>query len=1295
MASPSAASCSSQGEENAEGNALLSSFSSSSATVRVVHFVSPCLCPHLAPPVSEAFSGDPGFSFPSSCSPSCSLSSHSEALLLSVGGFNILVDCPLDFQSLLLLPPQFFPQQGSSCGNRCPRSAPSAFAFSSVFSSASSVPCSSSREGLPHVQQASPESASCSSLSLVDPSRSVSCPVSSPFLRALLPLRLDAILLTHAHGALGLPLLAEFLDLSETPVLVTPPVLLSASGAVRFLQSPLGGFLLPPQRPSERRRHEGGQRGSTGGDTASDGERCETKSERRATNLLTAATCSAVAAADEENSSSLQPLFQDDGGGEQAREEEEDENELCSDASSASRPQHEATASQFLGGVSRHVWPTTFSQERHLVHAASAEKLRVYPVSSGFCLGGANWVLATSAEQKIVVVGPSAFELQEATRIETGGSVSPKETVPDSPTASPSGTNVDPDASVPSSASPCSLSPSFVALSSRYPLAADWRDLRNAALVIFFSCAPADLDEGSPHRVARADAPPRPLASPPLPPVRSLASSLDALRTLISDTVHVRRGNVLIPLDLCGLSFLEVLETAVSASSLASSLPSSMASRPSLVPAVPVYCVGPGLPALLQFAVEGAEWVEERRAERTRVMQSPRPPFFLSACEDEELLLSGRLFHRESAVGSRTRNLIVGEKLLDVMPLREPSILLLAHASLRVGEAALLLQKWKKEETHLLVSVDRRFSASSRCESGPLRPSRTSASAAASQVSSSSLASDALGALLWPFLAPMEDDRRDTRSSSQGAASCGEEERRREQDSGNEETRHVFDSTTDALASCRKPPGGVPAGPSAKHQGQDGGAASYAPSRGFSMRVASLPLDARLDSIKIAKLIAHFQPRAALLPARVFASVNSHLSALHTPEAARPQIRTPTLEPGLPSSLPSAARHSSSSHSSSSSFVCSPSASTHLESFEANRSKEFPVERVFSPCDAALLARTFSLLLLDAEGAEGDSQAEASQSGEWRGGGVLGSLKRQRDVTRVDEKPPFPGKESESGGTFPRCFLVPVPLLESDRQWACGSEPREAREGRAGPRQEGATQEATDSRETSHLDPEQPVNRSANPETGRLSLKGSLQEESETTRLSVGWIPPGSLLRGSGQDAEADRGLLTLILPPSTGDKNPTEAGEGRGGETTGNAHNLGDEKSSTDASHASLFFGTFPPEQLLLILHDRGFHDASLQFHDRPRDGENWFACLSQESAVSEASVSSAHADKESLRGTEPEKTREARRLPVLSIPSLNSRVVCQDATLTEVEAPDAATRRFLRGLIGQILVEVEARGT
>ncbi|EPT27323.1 hypothetical protein TGME49_228710 [Toxoplasma gondii ME49] len=1290
MARPSAARCFSQSEETPGRNALLSSFCSSSATVRIVHFVSPCLRPHLTPTVSEAFSGDPASSCPSSrspsspsasscfSSPSCSLASHSEALLLSVGGFNILVDCPLDFQSLLLLPPQFFPQQGASCENRCPRSAPSACVFSSVCSSASSAPCSSSRECLPPVQQVSPESASRSSLSLVDPSRSALCPVSSPFLRALLPVRLDAVLLTHPHGALGLPLLAEFLDLSETPVLVTPPVLLAASSAARFLQSPLGGFLLPPQGNGERSRGEGGQSQHTGGgDTAGARERREAEAERRVTSRLNAATCSAVAAADEENSSSLQPLFQDDGGREQVREEEEDENDALSDAFSASRSKHEATASQFLGGVSRHVWPTTFNQERQLVHAASAQKLCVYPVSSGFCLGGANWVVATSAEQKIVVVGPSAFELQEAPGSGAGGTVSPKETVPDAPaSSSSSGRNVDADASAPSSASPCS--PSFVSLSSRYPLAADWRDLRNAALVVFFSCAPAELEEPS-RRLSRA--------CPPL--LRSLSSSLDDLRKLVSDTVHERRGNVLIPLDLCGLSFLEVLETVASASSLASSLPSALATRPALLPAVPVYCVGPGLPALLQFAVEAAEWVEERRAERTRDMQSPRPPFFLSACEDEELLLSGRLFHRESAVGSRTRNLIVGEKLLDVMPLREPSILLLAHASLRVGEAPLLLQKWKKEETHLLVSVDRRFSASLCCESGAPRPSRTSGSAAASQVSSSSRASDALNLLLLPFLAPLEDDRSHLRSS-QGAASCAEEERRRDEDSGSkEQTRHGFDSTTDARASRRKSPTGFPPGPSATPQGQDGSAASFAPSRGFSMRVASLPLDARLDGIKIAKLIAHFQPRAALLPAPVFASVNSHLSALHADEAARPP-----LERGLPSSLPSAARpSSSSSHFSASSFVSSASAPTHLASFEANRSQELPVECIFSPRDAALLACTFSLLLLDAEGAEGDSQAEASQSGDSRGGGAFGSLKRQRDLKREDEKPSVPGKTRESGGAFPRCFLVPVPV-ERDRQWVCGSEPQQAREGREEPRQEDATWEATDSRESSPLDSAQPVNRSAKPETERLS-KGSLQEESETTRVSVGWIPPGSLLRGSGQDAEADRGLLTLILPPSTGDRNPTDAGEGGGGETTRNGHNLGYEKSSTNASQESLFFGTFPPEQLLLILHDRGFHDASLQFHDRPPEDENLFACLGQESTVVEASVPSAHADKKSLRGAESGETHKSRRLPVLSIPSLNSRVLCQNATLTEVEAPDAATRRFLRGLIGQILVEVEARET
>ncbi|CBZ54055.1 conserved hypothetical protein [Neospora caninum Liverpool] len=1273
---------------------------SSAATVRIVHFVSPGLQSPVALHGSNHFSGDCTSPASSVSSSSCSLS-QSESLLLSVGDFNILVDCPLDFQSLLLLPPQYFPRQGvglageqdsrpetqgcdsdlkapKGCSSSSSLPASSRLSVASAFFSSACSPRGHRPLGVPGpLSGVAPCS---SSLPLVDASLHAPCAL-SPFLRALLPLRLDAILLTHPHGALGLPLLAEFLDLSETPVLGTPPVLLAASSSIRFLQSSLGGELLPAQAPADRgpgpaatpRGPETGGRGRNRQRQGSEADATTTRPHAR----------SAVEA-DEENWGSLPPVVQDEEACVEADGNEEDEERPDTGSSLpafASKQRGEGTNSQFLAGVSRHIWPTMFNQER-LLHAASLHQMCVSPVSSGFCLGGANWVLSTPANQKIVVVGPSSCEL-EANRGAKSGSVSPQDrTLPDEEAScAPSNRNDDQDALRVSTLASSSSS-SFSSVSSRYPLAADWRPLSGAALVVFFCCVPraagghaepsARCESEKKSFSARGEHPPdsrapgasapvsrgcpgdtlqpapraaslfeeafptpqktslqesslfsRPLLPPAPPsPLRSLSSSLDELKRLISDTVHVRRGNVLVPLDLCGLSFLEILETVASASSHVSSL---AASRSSLVPAVPVYCVGPGLPALLQFAVEGAEWVAERRAARTRDMHSPRPPFFLSACEDEELLLSGQLFLQQSAVGSRTRNLSVGEKLVDVMPLREPSILLLSHASLRIGEACLLLEKWKHEERHLLISVDRRFAASTPVRLPAGEEHRANPPCASSQGSASSAGSyEALGALLWPFLAPPEAAGKC--ASGQGGGRRSDEEGKRE-NAPRKETREGPESTSDT-ASSLNPSDSSSSGLRSMPRRPESTCIPFAPSRGFRMRVASLPLDPRLDETKIAKLLSHFQPRSALLPAAVYASVNSQMCALHALGHLRPQGRRSV--PGGPPSVPDA-----------SSLPPSAAFTTELASFEAHRSKEIVLERVFSPGDAAAVARAFSLVLLDAEGAEADA----------------------REGETNDPEP----AEAGSGGAFPRCFLTPVPA------------------GRAGA---GLGFHFKDTESDARGDfPSQ---------TGNLAgdEDGLAAQDTCDTRLSVGWIAPGGLLRGSGE-AAADRGLLTLILPPSPGAGNAADSGAAaRDGEKASSGQGVHATPAKEPPVFGSLFFGTFAPEQLLFVLRDRGFHDAALHFRE-PHDGDHLFGEAGA-GGLAQERREDASADAENRKAEFPSEAelpaRDGSRLPVLTIPSLKSRIVCQEANLTEIEAPDAATRRFLRGLIGQILVELQA---
>lgn len=755
----------------------------SSATVRVVHFVSPVVTP--TPASSEG-----------SFTPSSSLLSRSEALLVTCGVFSVLVDCPLDFRSLLPALPQGFPSPLASGVAEANSSEPEGRdSFPAVVPSAK---CSSA--SVPTAVPAGSVGKIENGVRSDERFASTGCPVSDfPLLqsaslfscalvRALLPLRLHAILITHPHGLLGLPLLSELVDLTETRVFVTPPVLVAADPALRFLR-PWQEVHRENTRWKEETPCRGGEEGNAlqGGEDVACSSSPLLSSQRGAASDNAGGPLRAAAGQKSGNTplgvSSPAPcsLLGDTAVGERTSEGEGKRRYAAVPAGA------HVSGERLLEGVGipAQICPTMFWQERELLDDATQQRLQIHPVSSGFCLGGANWVMTSATTQKIFIVGPSVFDA-------TG----------DNPSAQKGHVSEVPSL-VPSPSAPGRAGETegvFFRKVPRYPLGPDWSVLSEASLVIFFDCAPLPGSAASPgspplFRVPREPvsaqphgglSPSTPAAGyaaasssafgrarpcqaghssltpaltsclhgstphslqslqqrplrhdsqgggpallsdghcrsstslpashyPPSCPLLPLSTSLRELSGLVLSTIRDRRGNVLLPIDLCGLLFLETIEI----------LSAITSSSSTLQPLVPLYCVAPGLPGLLQFAAEGVEWMDETRAERTRDLQHPRPPIRLSTCFDEDLLLGGKSGPGCTDLSMRNRSVIAGECLADVMPLREPCVLLLSDASLRTGECALLLEKWKDEEKHLLLCVDRRFA----CRGDVRRPVRSS-----------------------------------------------------------------------------------------------------------------------------------------------------------------------------------------------------------------------------------------------------------------------------------------------------------------------------------------------------------------------------------------------------------------------------------------------------------------------------------------------------------------------------------------------------------------------------------------
>ncbi|PFH34949.1 hypothetical protein BESB_058360 [Besnoitia besnoiti] len=1260
-----------------------SASSSSPATVRVVHFASPSGETSSArpstrlSPVLSSRAESPAPSVGASLASSACLLSRSEALLVSVSGFNLLVDCPLDFNALLPRPPRLF--SATWTGDDAAANAEEEEEGDSDERDRLAGPgC-----GLPGVGGESTSSCSLhwgspsspSALSVASQSLAP-CFLASPFLRVLLPLRLHAVLITHPQGALGLPLLAEVLNLANTPVFATAPVLLAASSAVRFLQSTLAGCLLPP-RVSARGDRRGGSAAAffrSGGAPQSGAQNAGDKEATQTAVAAAAAAAAAVETPDEENSNSLQEGFE---GAEDGASDSEGEDPFSGTA------RHRR---QLLGGVSKHVRATMFHQERELLlHTESQQRVTIYPVSSGYCLGGANWVLITAARQKLVIVGPSSLEaLAEAAAVpdprlaardlQAEANAKPSNSPPSSP---PQPASASGDAGPAGLVSPTSAA---ATASSRYPLAADWRPLADASLVVFFSCAPplsaltpvtassCTLPSGA--AAPRACAPRPPQAVPPPSPAEAcaglspapspsppaslcgcprtppLAASLQELRRLLVDTLHTRGGNVLLPLDLCGLSFLEVLETVARAA--AASASASRAASPA-----PVYCVGPGLPRLLQFAVEGAEWVCEKRAERTRDLQAPRAPFFLGACVDEELL-SGKLLQPPGASWAmRTRNLILGERLTDVMPLREPSVLLLSHASLRVGEACLLLEAWKKDEKNLLICVDRRFAC---------------AGSAVSALPAASVAEGDLHPLLWPFTGRGQAARGRAESPHMPREEKGASDARATDADGRADAA----SSTVSSASC-------PASGGARTKENSPSRHSSAATGGFRMRVVSLPLDWRLDANKVVSLVSLYEPRVALLPAPVLAQLRQ-LACRRAAQLGQEAC-----------SSPSASSSSAFALSAAASAGWPRSLSTQLESLEVNCGKEIRLEPLLSSADAALVARAFSLLLLSQEPTE-------KGGGDGKSAGPVGQQQGCRSLS-----PEGAGSEGDGGRGFAGGAMVSVPVGRLRGV-------------------EGCKEDAGHGAKETHAG-EDEVH-----EDGRAAKTTQARGGQEPAPcLSVGWIESGSLLRGNGEaEGAGERGLLSLILPAfSAGGSEEREGAEA----ARTSQHAKGDSRPSC------LLFGVYYPVQLLFVLRDRGYADASLEF--LPRELSSPFArhestgkpetleppaetgcappacggpppgaaggrqSLENEGARPPPERSLfADDDGEETRGWGEEDTQaliaqhvDRERLAVVSVPSLKSRVLCHSENLTEIEAPDHQTRRFLRGLVAQLLADVTQR--
>lgn len=606
----------------------------------------------------------------------------SSSLLLQVGSFAVLVDCPLDSQKLLLEPPLGFAQLRPGAESGAADASAFAESFFSVVKTRLSncALCASAEKVLGALRQGQTRLANC-----------------SPPQPAL-----KAILITNPLGLLGVPLLLRELRraLQDAPlpvVLATEPVAFAACAAVAWLDSEEGGKLYASCEEALREAETADSRGL--GAAADGGEEAQPF-------LMDAADKSALL-----NGALGQELL----GEAEGREE------IQTPAWLAERTRDGGA----LAILQRQLVLCAFGQRVRLGGAKDGSGfLEVSPVSSGFCLGGANWSLlpggSVDEAREVFVVGPSC-----ATSSTTPTTTTTTATLENARSISvASEQNAAVEERLPSCASPATSCLSRETQHQqqqphqqqqlgprRLPLAADWTPLTRAQVVVFFETAVLTERKPFPPSAASASglsehAEPTNAtnatnasfkeASAGAAPVRA-AECLDSSRSGdgIPSALFVGRVicaalksglSVLVPVDPCGVLLAELLSTVRRLVA---------ANFQSAGPVAVVGCHFRGLLKNWETAVESSACAcgVETHFHQLDPHGPASPDSTASPFDFSGLVVTGR-------------QLEVADSLEDLRLTTNPCVVFASSLLLRVGAAASLVQRWRLRPDALLLLVD-------------------------------------------------------------------------------------------------------------------------------------------------------------------------------------------------------------------------------------------------------------------------------------------------------------------------------------------------------------------------------------------------------------------------------------------------------------------------------------------------------------------------------------------------------------------------------------------------------------
>eukprot|EP00920_Eleutheroschizon_duboscqi_P023643 GHVT01058848.1.p1 GENE.GHVT01058848.1~~GHVT01058848.1.p1 ORF type:complete len:553 (+),score=75.29 GHVT01058848.1:667-2325(+) len=352
-----------------------------------------------------------------------STSGGAESLLLQIGPLNILVDCPLDWEELVCQPPLFTPC-AADANQQIPECVPKLHA--AIPAAACAHREERPKRGTQHAHKYA--NRTINEYNTTDSHSYASGPSSpSPFessfslLSSCLPLGIHLVLATCASGLLGLPRLAELVDLRNTNVLVTYPAMAIAAKLFPAIAAPECGRLVA----------------STDGHTSKTAAHKHTSTH--AHGPLEAESLVALEVADEESGGS--DRFSSFGSESSAcgglggplsplvPAASSDASVSASQASLDDGAPSTATAATGLAAVDGVVplalqrlpcvvVPLVFGQVHRVVvespsSFSSGTDFSVRPYSSGHTLGGANWRICTPQKHVIAVLGATHVHAQQ------------------------------------------------------------------------------------------------------------------------------------------------------------------------------------------------------------------------------------------------------------------------------------------------------------------------------------------------------------------------------------------------------------------------------------------------------------------------------------------------------------------------------------------------------------------------------------------------------------------------------------------------------------------------------------------------------------------------------------------------------------------------------------------------------------------------------------------------------------------------------------------------------------------